>query len=271
MEATKIKKLNDLLDIKNIARSFLIACSFFTILPVPGKKGGGEWGEDAMRYFGLMMPVIGFIIGAFWAIFFILIFKLNFTPLLKSVLMTFAVLIITGGMHMDGFMDACDAIFSRRDRETRLKILHDTHTGAFAVMGCVFIIILQTALFNEIFLKISALNNNLIFALISTPLYSRLGMAIYFNSMNYAKQGITTSLGALRERRHTIYLIILAILIAIFNIYIKILYMPLAWLAIFFAWQYLCFSMFGGITGDLLGAFAEICETLLIAVIILCI
>lgn len=255
---------------KDIFRAFLITCSFFTILPVPGKKGHGEWGDRAMYYFGLMMPVVGVIIGVIWALAFNLILILKISPLVKGVVMTLAALIITGGMHMDGLMDTCDAIFSRRDRETRLKILHDTHTGAFAVMGCVSIIILKSALFAEIFNYI--FNNNalnifkLTLALTCVPLWARLGMAIFFNSMPYAKQGITTSLGEQRERRHTIYLIILAVILAIFNISLKIYYLPIAWLVIFFAWRHLCFTMFGGITGDLLGAFGEIAETGLIGV-----
>ena len=188
--------------------------------------------------------------------------------------MEFLAFIITGGIHMDGLMDTCDAIFSRKDRETRLQILHDTHTGAFAVMGCVFIILLKSALFAEIFLKLNVLtpyglilkilNFKLMLALICTPLLARLGMAIYFNSMPYSKHGITASLGEQREFKHTVYLIILACVIAALNIYFKNYALSLAWLIIFLLWRYACFKIFGGIAGDLLGAFAEMSETVLI-------
>ncbi|MBR0043792.1 MAG: adenosylcobinamide-GDP ribazoletransferase [Synergistaceae bacterium] len=240
-------------------------------MPTPGLKGHDEWHERAMYYFALMMPLVGLVIGLFWALCFVLIFKLNFNFVLKGALMEFLAFIITGGIHMDGLMDTCDAIFSRKDRETRLNILHDTHTGAFAVMGCVFIILLKSALFAEIFLKLENLNFNLMLALVCTPLLARTGMAVYFNSMPYAKQGITTSLGEQREFKHTVYLIILACVIAALNIYFKNYALPLAWLIIFLLWRYSCFKIFGGIAGDLLGAFAEMSETVLIGAIASCI
>ena len=49
---------------------------------------------------------------------------------------------ITGGIHMDGFMDTCDARASYGDREKKLAILKDTHTGAFAVIfGALYLIL----------------------------------------------------------------------------------------------------------------------------------
>lgn len=42
--------------------------------------------------------------------------------------------IITGGIHVDGYMDTCDALNSYGDREKKLAILKDSHIGAFAVI-----------------------------------------------------------------------------------------------------------------------------------------
>ena len=67
--------------------------------------------------------------------------------------MKLVVLAVTGGLHRDGLMDSCDAIFSRRDRETRLRILSDPHSGAFAVTGCVAVSLLQSAVFAELFAR----------------------------------------------------------------------------------------------------------------------
>ena len=43
-------------------------------------------------------------------------------------------ILVTGGFHLDGFMDTCDALSSWRTREERLQILSDPHIGAFAVI-----------------------------------------------------------------------------------------------------------------------------------------
>lgn len=42
--------------------------------------------------------------------------------------------IVTGGIHVDGYMDTSDAIHSYGDREKKLSILKDSHIGAFAVI-----------------------------------------------------------------------------------------------------------------------------------------
>ena len=57
--------------------------------------------------------------------------------------------LLSGCIHLDGFLDCCDAIFSRRDLETRQRILKDSHVGSFAVIGMVLLALLQTALLAE--------------------------------------------------------------------------------------------------------------------------
>ena len=41
---------------------------------------------------------------------------------------------VTGGFHIDGFMDTMDAFHSYKPREEKLAILKDSHIGAFAVI-----------------------------------------------------------------------------------------------------------------------------------------
>ncbi len=41
---------------------------------------------------------------------------------------------VTGGIHLDGYADTCDALSSYGDREKKLEILKDPHCGAFAVI-----------------------------------------------------------------------------------------------------------------------------------------
>ena len=55
--------------------------------------------------------------------------------------------LVTGFLHLDGYMDVCDALLSRRDLATRQKILKDSHCGAFAVICMVLLAVGQCALF----------------------------------------------------------------------------------------------------------------------------
>ena len=43
---------------------------------------------------------------------------------------------ITGGIHLDGFLDTQDAQSSWQTKERRLEILKDSHAGAFAIISC---------------------------------------------------------------------------------------------------------------------------------------
>jgi adenosylcobinamide-GDP ribazoletransferase len=63
----------------------------------------------------------------------------------RAFLLTAAPFLLTGCIHLDGFMDCCDAIFSRRDLEKRQQILKDSHVGAFAVIGIVLLMLAQFA------------------------------------------------------------------------------------------------------------------------------
>ena len=47
-----------------------------------------------------------------------------------TALMVAAPVWITGGIHMDGFLDTQDALGSCQTKERRLKILKDPHAGA---------------------------------------------------------------------------------------------------------------------------------------------
>lgn len=59
-------------------------------------------------------------------------------------------LLVTGGIHLDGFMDTTDARSSYGDRVKKLAILKDSHVGAFAVIGCSFYLILSAGAWSEI-------------------------------------------------------------------------------------------------------------------------
>ncbi len=53
---------------------------------------------------------------------------------------------VSGGLHLDGFMDTCDGLGSRAPRERALEIMKDPNTGAFAVLGCICLLILKVVL-----------------------------------------------------------------------------------------------------------------------------
>ena len=242
-------------------KSLLIVCSFVSIIPVP-QKFLPEWTSQNLRFFCVMLAVTGIIIfSPLWAGLYILLREcVKFSTNFRGLVMTLAALALTGGLHMDGLMDTSDAIFSHRDRETRLKILSDTHTGSFAVMACVSALMLKTFLFAEIFA-----NDINFYELALIPAWSRLGMAVLLNNLKFAKSGgLAVMLGTSRSSRDNIIFAAVYIFLAVIDIFCGIIF--LLTLAI---WCKVCTKIFGGITGDLLGAFVEVSEIILLFVKVL--
>ena len=241
--------------IADIIRSFLTVCSFATILPVPG----AEWTERGLRFFCPMLPAVGGLLGGLWALLLALLSRWSAGASLRGALMALAVLALTGGLHMDGFMDACDALFSRRDRRTRLRILSDPRAGAFAVMGCAGVLLLQSALFAEL----SAAPPLALAA--SVPVWSRLGMGLLLNGLPFAREGgLARTLGAFRRPEHGWLMAAGGLLLAGLDFFAagrSGLALPAVWLAILVLWRRCCLSVFGGVAGDLLGAFVQLSET----------
>ena len=116
---------------------FLMTWGNFCSLPCPVKR----WDDNCNSLMLGFLPTIGLIIGLLWAGTYVGLVYLSFPFLVVSFILAFLPFALCGFMHADGFMDCSDAIMSRRPLEDRQRILKDTHTGAFAVISAVFMIL----------------------------------------------------------------------------------------------------------------------------------
>lgn len=130
----------------NLAGSFIIAFSMYSRIPMPQV----EWTKERMRYALCFFPLIGVCIGAAFWIFWSLADRLGTGTIFTTLAGTALPLLITGGIHMDGFLDTTDARSSFGDREKKLGILKDPHTGAFALIGCGVYLLLYAAALSEL-------------------------------------------------------------------------------------------------------------------------
>lgn len=115
-----------------------MSLGMFSSIPCPYRP----WNEKARRLMLVFLPPVGLVIGFIWYGLYLLTDRINLPLQLQtSVLMLYPYL-ITGFIHLDGFMDTSDALLSRRPLEEKFRILKDPHTGAFAVVavGILFIV-----------------------------------------------------------------------------------------------------------------------------------
>ena len=116
-----------------------MAFSMFTVLPLPGAR----WDERLRPLSTALLPVVGLGIGLLW---------LGIAALasllpahLGAAMVAAAPWLLTGFIHLDGFLDASDALLSWRPREERQRILKDVHVGAFAAVSFALLAMFQFA------------------------------------------------------------------------------------------------------------------------------
>ena len=114
------------------------ALGFLTILPVAPRDAGGL--SSARGWF----PIAGLLLGAVlagadllmhWGYPLFTDVYRPFPPLLAAAILAVLLVALTRALHLDGFMDCCDALLGGFNRGRRLEILRDSHVGAFAVAG----------------------------------------------------------------------------------------------------------------------------------------
>ena len=111
-------------------KSLCIAFATYSRIPTPRT----EWDERSLRYAICFFPLIGAVIGALEYGWLLLAGLLNCPALLRAAVAAALPLLVTGGIHADGFCDTVDALSSHAERERKLEILKDSHCGAFAVI-----------------------------------------------------------------------------------------------------------------------------------------
>ena len=120
---------------KKLWNSFKIAFAMYSKIPMPQS----EWTEENMSYAMCFFPWVGAVTGgiSYLVVLFADLLKereISFGSLFFPAVLTVLPVLISGGIHMDGFLDTQDALSSWQSEEKRLEILKDPHAGAFAIL-----------------------------------------------------------------------------------------------------------------------------------------
>lgn len=246
-----------------VIRSLLIAFSTYSRIPVPQV----EWNEENRRYSMCFFPLVGLVTGlAVWG-WLALCAALKIGAFLQGAVAALLPLLVTGGIHMDGFIDTIDALASWQPPEKRLEILKDSHTGAFAVMGCAAYLLLSAALYAE-----AGASTGL--RLVGVFVLSRaLSAFALFNIQNARRGGMLDDISRAAEKRAVtlsgcVYAALCMILWAVTGGWLAPA-CALASVLCYLYYRHMACKQFGGITGDLAGWFLQVTELVLAAVIVL--
>lgn len=227
---------------------FWAAWQFLTIFPGPRPRA--EELSRSSGYFPLVGLILGLILaGLDWGLGEVL------PAQIVNVLLVGALLLLTRGIHLDGFLDTCDGLGSPGPPRERLRVMSDSRVGAFGVIGgCVLILLKYASLFLLIGnLRLPGLilmpvvsRWAIIWAIFVFPTAKREGMGWAFKQGTGARELALATLFALAGSLALVGLrgvIMLGLALLATS--------ALAWL--------LCRS-FGGQTGDTYGALNELME-----------
>lgn len=114
---------------------FRTALALLTIIPVRSRE---PISARAYAYF----PLVGLLIGAMLVTAYLLLHAI-FPNLVAAALLLALWVVSSGALHLDGFADACDALFAATTRERRLEILRDVHLGTFGAVGVMLLLIVK--------------------------------------------------------------------------------------------------------------------------------
>jgi adenosylcobinamide-GDP ribazoletransferase len=234
-------------------RGFLIALTFLTRLPLPAPKVeiSSEEFTRSYRYY----PLVGLVIGLFlWLLAKALI--LYFPPLVLGALLLVAELMLTGGLHIDGFMDSMDGLLSARSPERILEIMKDSRVGAHASMALIGLLLLKFTLF-------ASLTPAQYSILLVMPMLSRWVFQIGVIGFPYARaQGLGK--GIHDTSRWVPFLVSGGAVLGISYFlagFAGLLTFGVCVIAVTL-WAYKISALLGGLTGDLYGAIIELSEVI---------
>lgn len=246
---------------QHLFNGIALAFQFFSVVPVR-KELPLEKKDVTAMYAGL--PLLGALLGS--ASLFIVFILRDYTeasPLLTAFLVVLFLAAATGGLHLDGLADVGDAYFSYQDRERRLEIMGDPRIGAFGTMVLLF------AVLGKIIVAAEVIDELPLVLLILTPVLSRTGLLLLFSTTQSAKNNGLASF--FRQRADVKWLLFAACLYLFISAGLLIYWLELVPAAVillsflFVLWVYRqwCLRQFGGVTGDLFGAYIEGAELLL--------
>ncbi len=240
---------------KAVVNSFIIAIAMYSKIPMPKTA----WNPKNMKYTLCFFPVIGVVIGALLYAWGRVCMEFGYGQMCFAFVGTVLPVIVTGGIHLDGFMDTADALHSYEKREKKLAILKDPHVGAFAVIALAGYFFLYAAGLTQIW-KTDHLLLLAISFVISRDL-SGLSL-VWFQGAK--KDGLLYTFSSAAHKQ-TVRVVLVLIMGGCFICLILIspvigAVMALASMWVWTYYYYMSKKQFGGITGDVAGYFLSLCE-----------
>lgn len=245
--------------LKDVIADLRMAASFVTILPVASSKPAAD-GAVARATWAL--PVAGLLVGLAGALVYKIASRLGLTPNLAALLALATTALITGALHEDGLADTADGLGGGRTRERKLEIMRDSRIGTYGVCALILSFGLRWS-------ALAAIADPwaVTLALFAAHAAARAGVPAFMSLVPPARpDGLSASAGAPPGRSVAIAFalgtLVLALALGPGKALVGLILLSLA------GWTLarLAVRQIGGQTGDILGAFEQFGEILVLLV-----
>lgn len=187
---------------------------------------------------------------------------------LQALFMLLSAVLLTGGFHEDGLMDACDGLIGGWTQEQRLSIMKDSRIGSYAALAIWFVMMLKWLLLTQILSTITSLHDGAWSSLliwIAAHTMARVVPIVLMNSLDYVSTGQSkaqTMIATLQGKEWGI-VFLPCILLVLFDF--AYLLKAICILALFtLGAHFYLKKKIGGFNGDTLGATEQIGEVILL-------
>ncbi|WP_027517076.1 adenosylcobinamide-GDP ribazoletransferase [Bradyrhizobium sp. WSM1417] len=245
--------------LRDVIADLRIAASFVTILPVASSKPAGD---GAIARAAWALPVAGLAVGLTGALVYAISSRFGLTPNLAALLALSATALVTGALHEDGLTDTADGLGGGRTRERKLEIMRDSRIGTYGVCALILSFGLRWS-------ALAAIANPwaVALALCAAHTAARAGLPAFMSQVAPARpDGLSASAGSPPGRSIAIAFAvgILALTLALGpgKALVSLILLSLAGLML----ARLAIRQIGGQTGDILGAFEQTGEILILLV-----
>lgn len=248
----------------NFIKGFIITLSTYTIIPLPQLK----WDKNSIKYVFMFLPLVGLIIGSAEILWFLISKETSLNIILYGIISSLIPFLISGGIHIDGYIDTIDSLSSNKDKLSMQQILKDSRIGVFGALHLVIYFMLLFGLFCQIYSN----NDKYYLLFIIVFFISRILGSFASITINLFKEnGFLYTLTSATEKYYILIILFiyfiasLAFITYFFNLFISLTFI----LVIIFMHIYFIniSKKFGGISGDLIGFYIQLSEIIFIILI----
>lgn len=247
---------------RRMIQSAVIAFAMYSKIPMPRT----DWDKENMKYALCFLPLVGAVIGVLTYLFGSYGQRIAGDGALYTILLMLIPIFVTGGIHVDGLLDTADALSSYKPKEEKLKILKDSHAGAFAIIVGICYFFLQFGAYSELrremlpVISVSFVLSRAFsgLAVVSFRMAKSTGLAATFSEMAVKKRVQITM---------AVYIVVSAAAMITLDPIYGTCAVSLAFLN-FLYYRHMAYEKFGGVTGDLAGFYLQTTELLMVVGIV---